>query len=206
MAEQPNNIPKNQKFSAPQMFYDLLGSPAFGPGEDPNLFCVLVEQMLETIRPKDFVEYLYTVDLINLTWELIRLRLIKEAVKAQGRSVAVEALLFREYLSDAPVGAEQFARVQTKAEYKNWRLDTGKREKIEARLNKGSGGDDFAIMAQSYILNQSMFDALDKSIAFAQHRRMLIFREIDGRREFAKRCRRASDEALANNIPKLLPT
>ncbi len=199
MSEQPTKPARQSAdtFDNPQEFYDLLGSPTFAPSDNSAVYSLIVKRMLESIRPKDFVERLFVRDLIDLTWEECRLRQIREALLAESRSAAVERLLFRKNLRETPEGAERIARTQAKDQFKDWTNDRARRKEIEADLNKHSQGEDQAILAASYGEIYKELESVRKSIAFAQQRRMALLREIEHRREFAQRARKASDEAVA---------
>ncbi len=184
-------------FDVPQEFYDLLGSPTFAPSDNSANYSLIVKRMLESIRPKDFIERLFVRDLIDLTWEECRLRQIREALLAESRGAAVERLLMRKNLREVPEGAERIARAQAKDQFKNWANDRAKRKEIEGDLNKHSQGEDQAILAASYSEIYKELESVKKSLAFAQQRRMALLREIEHRREFAQRARKASDEAVA---------
>lgn len=199
MSEQPLNSARRpiDKFDVPQEFYDLLGSPTFAPSDNSANYSLIVKRMLESIRPKDFIEQLFVRDLIDLTWEECRLRQVREALVAESRSVAVERLLYRKNLRQVPEGAERAARAQAKEQYTNWENDRVKRKQIEDDLNRHSEGEDQAILAASYSEIYKELESVKKSIAFAQQRRMALLREVEHRREFARRARKASDEAVA---------
>lgn len=198
MSEQPiKSARQTETFDVPQEFYDLLGSPTFAPSDNSANYSLIVKRMLESIRPKDFIERLFVRDLIDLTWEECRLRQIREALLAESRSAAVERLLYRKNLREVPEGAERIARAQAKDQFKNWANDRAKRKEIEEDLNKHSQGEDQAILAASYSEIYKELESVKKSIAFAQQRRMGLLREIEHRREFAQRARKASDEAVA---------
>ncbi|EGP06578.1 hypothetical protein CSIRO_3834 [Bradyrhizobiaceae bacterium SG-6C] len=198
MSEQPvKSARQTETFDVPQEFYDLLGSPTFAPSDNSANYSLIVERMLESIRPKDFIERLFVRDLIDLTWEECRLRQIREALLGESRSAAVERLLYRKNLREVPEGAERIARAQAKDQFKNWANDRAKRKEIEEDLNKHSHGEDQAILAASYSEIYKELESVKKSIAFAQQRRMGLLREIEHRREFAQRARKASDEAVA---------
>jgi hypothetical protein len=199
MPEQPVKSARQpaETFDVPQEFYDLLGSPTFAPSDNSANYSLIVKRMLESIRPKDFIERLFVRDLIDLTWEECRLRQIREALLAESRGAAVERLLMRKNLREVPEGAERVARGQAKDQFKNWANDRAKRKEIEEDLNKNSQGEDQAILAASYSEIYKELESVKKSIAFAQQRRMALLREIEHRREFAQRARKASDEAVA---------
>lgn len=199
MSGQPSKSARQptDTFEVPQEFYDLLGSPTFAPSDNPANYSLIVKRMLESIRPKDFIERLFVRDLIDLTWEECRLRQIREALLAESRSAAVERLLYRKNLREVPEGAERIARAQAKEQFKDWTNDRAKQKEIEKDLNKHSQGEDQAILAASYSEIHKELESVKKSIAFAQQRRMALLREVEHRREFAQRARKASDEAVA---------
>lgn len=204
MSGQPLKSAQQQTdtFDVPPEFYDLLGSPTFAPSDNAANYNLIVQRMLESIRPRDFIEGLFVRDLIDLTWEECRLRQIREALLAESRGAAVERLLYRKNLREVPEGAERMARAQAKDQFNNWSNDRAKRKEIEENLNKHSQDEDQAILAASYSEAYKELESVNKSIAFAQKRRMALLREIEHRREFAQRARKASDEAVAMTLAK----
>src|SRR5271170_644717 len=54
-----------------------LGAPPLIPGEDEASYFGVGERILAVAPPKDFIDELLAWDVINLTWEIFRLRRLK---------------------------------------------------------------------------------------------------------------------------------
>ena len=63
----------------PPHVLDLLGDPPLIRSEKPDDYDRLFNQLAATIDPQDFVEWIYTKDILDLVWEIRRWRIIKSA-------------------------------------------------------------------------------------------------------------------------------
>src|SRR3954471_4267869 len=65
------------------------------PGEDPRDYEAIRQMIVEDIQPQKHIEWLWTLDLIELSWEIVRYRRLKMSVLKAHRKEAIEAILRR---------------------------------------------------------------------------------------------------------------
>jgi hypothetical protein len=159
--------------------------------------------IIDDIRPKTNIEWLWTLDLVELSWEILRYRCLKKKILEGFRMAAVESILQR--LDGSGLPCEATASIQNYARRNalQWREDQHAAVEIEARL-KRSGFDAAALNAEVYIQARDQLEMFDHLTQRAQQRRMIILREVSIRREFAIRAKRVSDAAIARCV--LAPT
>jgi len=189
---------KPEAFDA-EKFDSMLGSaPVRGEFEDPTEYSEISLKMLESIRPTNYVEQLFVIDLVDITFEILNLRRVIVAWKATSVSNGIEALLRRGILSDAPFGAEKVAKIEAKLEAKRWREDRGdSRDRIEERLNS-MGISEHAIEVEVFLQSLPTLEVLEKRLFSAQQRRNALLREVWVHRELARRARQVSDRVIEN--------
>lgn len=90
-----------QAFSEP---CDLL------PGESRSDFEAIRQMMVENVQPETNLEWLWTLDLIELSWEILRYRGLKQRVLAEYRHCAIREILLR--LDGEGMSAEQFPHLE----------------------------------------------------------------------------------------------
>jgi len=75
-----------QAFSEP---CDLL------PGESRRDFEAIRQRMVDDVQPQTNIEWLWTLDLLELSWEILHYRSLKQRVSAEYRHSAIRAILLR---------------------------------------------------------------------------------------------------------------
>jgi hypothetical protein len=172
-----------QAFSQP---CDLL------PGESRKDYEAIRQRMVDDVRPETNIEWLWTLDLVELWWEILRYRALKQRILAEYRHSAIRAILLR--LDGEGMPAEQIRQLefQVGRNVAEWRDDAKAAVEIEARLRQ-HGFDDTAVNAELFHQARAPFAMFDDPLHRAQHRRMNLLREINIRRELAKRAERSSD-------------
>lgn len=177
-------------------------------GEDEHEYYMMSDLMLANIQPRNTIEWLFVLDLIDVCYEILSLRRIKVSLKAVSHGEAVESLLRRAALAEALSGGEKIARIQAKLDAKKWRDNVDNaREAIEQRLAR-QGYDSDAIASEAFMQSRVSLEVLEKRLATAQQRRNSLLREVQVHREFARRARLASDhviEGSASNVGELPP-
>jgi len=159
------------------------------PGENLRDFEVVRQMMVDDIQPKTHVEWLWTLDLVDLSWEILRYRQLKKRILDAHRVVAIEAVLRRLNGEGMPPEAMPIVKLQARRAAAEWRDDPKVARDIETRLLR-SAYDDIAINAEVFVQAKESFDMFDQLIQRAQSRRIALLREISNRREFAGRVRR----------------
>src|SRR5215470_1036705 len=78
-----------------------LGSPPLIAGEDRAAYDLLHESVTAAVKPKDFLEEIWVRDIVDLSWDVLRLRRLKAKLLTYGTAAQV-----RGYLQDL-CGASQ---------------------------------------------------------------------------------------------------
>jgi hypothetical protein len=69
----------------PADIQELWGEPPILTSEDPKLYVKLAIQIASTVGPEDVIEWFLVKDILDLTWETLRLRRIKVGMVERGR-------------------------------------------------------------------------------------------------------------------------
>lgn len=176
--------------------------PCLLPGESRQDFETVRQMILKDVRPETNIEWLWALDLVDLSWEILRYRALKQKILEEFRVIAVEALLLRlDGSAITKANASQTMQVYARRSALDWRDDPDAAIEIEARL-KRFGFDAVALNAEVYIQARDQLELFDQLTQRAHQRRMALLREIGIRREFAYRARLASDAVIRNgNLP-----
>jgi hypothetical protein len=65
------------------------------PGENLRDLEAIRQMMIDDIQPETNVEWLWTLDLVELSWEILRYRCLKKRILDAHRAAAIEAILQR---------------------------------------------------------------------------------------------------------------
>ena len=161
-----------------------LGEPPLLEGEDRAAYETLSEQILGSVEPRDGIEFLWVRDVIDLTWEIQRLRRIKSAYLGSCKPKGLRALL-EPRVDDYH---ERMALIHD--------CVLGNQE-AEAELDlilSASKLTRDAITAESFAAKIDDFEKFERMIAQAETRRLNIIREVDRHREaLGRQLREATD-------------
>jgi hypothetical protein len=131
------------------------------------------------------------VDLIELSWEILRYRRLKKSILDSHRVTAIEAILQRRDGEGMPIEAMPTVRTRARRAAAEWHSDREAAIEIEARLHR-SGFDAMDINAEVYVQARELFEMFDQLMIAAQRRRIGLLREISVRHQFARRVRRVT--------------
>jgi hypothetical protein len=159
------------------------------PGESLHEFEAIRQMMVDDIQPETNIEWLWTLDLVELSWEILRYRRLKKRILDAHRVTAIEAILQRLDGQGMPVEAMPTVRARARQTAAEWRDNREAAIEIEARLDR-TGLDAIDINAEVFVQARELFDMFDRLMIAAQRRRIDLFREISIRHEFAGRVRR----------------
>jgi hypothetical protein len=159
------------------------------PGENLRDFEAIRQMMIDDIQPRTNIEWLWTLDLVELSWEILRYRGLKKRILDAHRITAIEAILQRLDGEGMPAEAMSMVRTQARRTATEWRDDSEAALEIESRLYR-SGFDPIDINAEVFVQARELFEMFDQLIHLAQSRRIGLLREISIRREFSARVRR----------------
>jgi hypothetical protein len=159
------------------------------PGESRQDFEAIRQMMVDDIRPETNIEWLWTLDLVELSWEILRYRRLKKSILDAHRVAAIEAILQRLDGQGMPAEAMPTVRARSRRTAAEWYDDREAASEIEARLDRG-GFDAIDINAEVVVQARELFDMFDQLMIAAQRRRIGLLREISIRHEVVKRVRR----------------
>ena len=168
----------------------LFGDPPLLSTEDPARYWDMLDRFAEFVEPKNIIEWLLVKDIVDLCWEIARLRCYRAQQienACRHKNAAIEYA--REHANDRNLSWME-------------RLD---RAQIEARLNVSkldTETDPASLLMSEYL---ETYETVDKLLMAAELRRDRILRELDFRRErIAPLLRKTSDElidASADAVP-----
>ena len=159
----------------------LFGDPPLLSTEDPNLYWDMFDRFAEFVDPKNIIEWLWLKDIVDLSWEIARLRRYRALlIERERESKNAEIDYAREHPGDRNP---------------SW-LDRLKRPQIE-ELRNAPRLDTEADSASLLIYYLRQYETIDKLLTSAELRRDRILRELDFRRErIAPLLRKISDEVI----------
>ena len=146
------------------------------PGEKATEYRALAERFIATAKPKDAIEEMLLRDVIDLTWEELRLRRMKgELLKASTRG-GVYAVL-------DDIGHSDGGVLYRRELSERWASgDSEAQSEVASALSK-AGLTIEAIMARTLDVKLDSVERLDRMLASAEARRNNALREIDRHRE-----------------------
>jgi hypothetical protein len=165
------------------------------PGESGREFEAIRCMIIDDVRPKTHIEWLWILDLAEMSWEILRYRCLKQKILESYRQAAIETILQRLDGCGIAAHATQSMLAQTRRNAMQWREDPDAAVEIEARL-KRYGFDAVVINAEVHVQARDQLEMFDVLMQRAQQRRIILLREIGIRREFAKRAERVSEAVI----------
>jgi ribosomal protein L12E/L44/L45/RPP1/RPP2 len=146
------------------------------PGEQEAEYATLVARIVVIAEPRDAIEDLLTRDVVDLSWEILRLRRAKVGILKASMSDGVEGVLDQ-------LGYGQGERYgYTKSLGQSWAAgDKKTRKEITAALSAAGLTID-EVTAKTLESKLDSFERLDRMLASAEARRNNALREIDRHR------------------------
>jgi hypothetical protein len=191
----PVNATIPQSSSCIPAFLETIARPvSLLPGEDPKEYDAIRDIIIHDVAPQSGIEWLWTVDLIDLSWDIQRYRVLRHKVLESYRQRAIEEMLRRVDCSGIPSASRQMAYEQTHRNAAQWYDDPTAAVEIEARL-ASYGFDATSIDMEVIVQAREIFIMFDSLMHSAQSRRIVLLREINARRSFVKSVRAYRDNA-----------
>ena len=167
---------------------DLLGPPPLLPSESVADYEGLRARLRAKIVPRDVVEEIWLRDILDLQWEVLRMRRLKSRILSSGRPTGLQSLL------DRRVVCYELSKLVDG-------LGRGEKEtikQIEKVLKQfGLSVDD--IDAHTLLKTLDPLERIDRTISHAESRRNNAVREIEKSRDAtARRMRMALSEEDAS--------
>jgi hypothetical protein len=173
----------------------LLGPPALITGEDPAAYEDLRARISAAVKPADFLEEIWVRDVVDLTWDTLRMRRLKVVMLTSTVSDRLKDLL------TPMVGRDEAAKLS-----KEWSgRDRSALKQVDKHLaTMGLTLD--APVSQILARNIDQFERVDRMIMNAEARRNAALREVDRHRSsLAQALRRASDDIVEAHYEEVSP-
>jgi hypothetical protein len=172
---------ENLERTVPAVFHRIVQPTHLMPGENLSEYEAIRDMIIQEIVPRSGIEWLWAADLVELSWDIIRYRSLRQKMLEVRRQDAIEAMLQRIDLPGIPYAFGQFAQEQTRLNAEQWRIDPSAAAEIEDRLIM-RGIDNGSVNAETLIQSRELFVLFDSLMQSAQTRRILLLREINRRR------------------------
>ena len=166
------------------------------PGETEEEFLEMMSMMVIDIDPEKNIEWLCVIDLASLWWEIQRYRDWKIAIIYANRAAALADALYKSDSNYLLLGPQPAIQAQAKADAEKWHSDPGRRYELNVRL-KEHGYNAQGINAHAFIEGLLPLATIERFLASARSQVNVLLREINVRREFARRAREAFEKRLA---------
>jgi hypothetical protein len=163
----------------------LAPAPTLLPGESLEHYQLMRRALIADLAPNSAVEWLLTFDVIELSWEIERYRVLRQRILLQYREQAIEESLLRiDLLESAHPGS--VGRRQIRHNARCWRTDAIAAREIETRL-ADQGIDQSTLDAECLAQAREIFLLFQALLDSAQSRRGGVLKEIKFHRSFRQR-------------------
>jgi len=154
---------------------DFFGAPPLIQGENPADYQALLKRVSVAVRPRDFLDEIWVRDIVDLYWEMLRLRRLKAGLLNASMGDGLRAVL-------GSLRSTGSSSLTTEALVQSWLNGSpDSRKKVEQSLAAaGFSMDVVAAAALSKKLDE--FERIDVMITRAEARRNNALREIDRHR------------------------
>jgi hypothetical protein len=162
------------------------------PGEKQADYADVAVRIVKAAQPRDAIEEFLIRDVIDLTWEILRLRRVKSGILKASMNTGVAGIL--ESLGH---GAQSHVFYAEKLGKKWAAGDKDARKEVEGALAKAGLTID-EVVAKTLENKLDSFERLDRMLASAEARRNNALREIDRHRDALGGGVRRSIEEIEN--------
>jgi hypothetical protein len=172
--------------TVPAIFQAIVRPAPLLPGENLHDFESIRAIIIDDVKPQSGLEWLWTIDLIDISWDIVRYRSLRQKVLQTYREAAIESVLQRLDLANISNDFLQPARKYTKQNAAQWRADPQAAAEIERRL-ASNGIDTETINLEVLVQSRELFLMFEALIQSAQNRRAMLLREINNRRSSVRK-------------------
>jgi hypothetical protein len=123
-------------FSVPAELKTLEEPSCILPGESLHEFEAIRQMIIEDIRPTTNLEWLWTLDLTELSWEILRYRRLREKILDAYRAKAIAAILQKLDGPGIPQQPKSMVQIYCERAADDWRRDPETASEINARLQR----------------------------------------------------------------------
>lgn len=155
----------------------LAPPPALLPGESMQRYKFLRAAIFADLAPQSAIEWLLAIDVVELSWEIERYRLLRHKVLERYRQPAVERCLRDMDLIGIPPEHREVSNRHIRRNAIEWQSDPEAASEIEARMT-ANGFDELTTNAESHVQAREAFVLFQALLDAAQNRRSSSLREI----------------------------
>jgi hypothetical protein len=182
-----NSAVKVNARSLPDCLGELFGHAPTLKSEDNKVYWDFLNEVAGCLKPKDIIEWLWLKDVVDLSWEILRLRKFKITLIEIGREVINGMIEYEREHPDEPYYEDLLTQTPIRARTA---------EEIKFRKNQPlhDTETDSAKLLWQHI---DQYEHIERLLTAAELRRDRILREIELRRaEVARRLRQSNDEII----------
>jgi hypothetical protein len=162
---------------------DFFGPPPLLEGEDEAAYFGLLEKVGASVKPSGVLEEIATRDFVNITWEILRLRRMRQSLISAEFCAVIEKALSPCFGS---AELREMCEVWLTSHYRALSEASEFMEEVGLKI------DD--LHARAFEAKIETVERVDRMIAQAEHRRRLIIVELDRSRDvLARRLREAAN-------------
>jgi hypothetical protein len=172
----PTDLPSADHLSSVGAVIDRVAAIAPAPllpGEQETDYAEVALRIVKAAHPRDAIEEFLVRDVVDLTWEILRLRRMKAGILKSSRGRGLRRIL-------EEIGHPWDERDQLCEAFAAG--DVQERKKVDAILKKAGLTID-EVAAQTLDSKLDSFERLDRMLASAEARRNNALREIDRHRD-----------------------
>jgi hypothetical protein len=153
----------------------IFGPPPLLEGEDAATYDELLLQVTTSVRSSDILEEIWVRDIIDLSWEILRLRRLKISLVAAEIPDALRVVL-------APIVNVQQLSEWMDALIKQWRAQRPSAIKRVQAYLRSEGKTFDSVIAKAFSCRLDTIERIERLITIAEGRRNSALREIDRHR------------------------
>jgi hypothetical protein len=173
----------------------FFGPPPLFVGEDQAQYEAMRDQISAAVGPLDFLEEIWVNDVLNLVWEIQRLRRLKAALLQANAHRGVNRIM----MPLLGIGAAADLANQ-------WAAREPKAIKHVEDILKEAGLTMEAVKAETLVVYLDDFERIERLIASAEARRDACLREIDRHRSsLAEALRQTAEEMIDGEFEEIPP-
>ena len=174
------SLVKDSHASFPGDLAEFLDDPPLVGDETIEQYNKFFGAIVTGLKPVDAIDWLYTRDVVDLSWQIRRERVVLADIVKLMQTEVVRDLLKATVDAADPSQAAVYRIFSASNDAQRWASNSAARKEIDARLTARGHPPSF-VLAQAYIRGASHIDAIDKRIASYEVRRLGIVREIERR-------------------------
>jgi dsDNA-binding SOS-regulon protein len=175
----------------PEDIKALLGKRPLIFGEKPDVYDALLSRVAAAVDPQDTIEWLYLKDVVDITWEIQRLRRFQTSIINNKRRDALGNIIAA--VLDVGENATKVMVDRKNLADKFIAGDEETKKLVEPQMKKYDLDDD-SVMAEAFDRKLESIEAIDQMLTRAEVRRDRMLEQIACHREaFAQRMRKVAD-------------